>query len=80
MLNSFVKQRFPLSPCLFALNLEPPCRRVICSPLVTGHYLLSVEGKVLTYADDAAFFLDDKTSVYVSLVLVDGFCQAAVIL
>lgn len=62
-LKSSVRQGCPMSPLLFALYLEPLCLRVLTNSNVAGFRLHQVEVKVLAYADDLAFFCEDKSSV-----------------
>lgn len=62
-LRSSVRQGCPLSPLLFSLYLEPLCLRVLHNVHVRGFRLHLSEVKVLAYADDLAFFCEDKLSV-----------------
>lgn len=51
-----VRQGCPLSPLLFALDLEPVCFNIIRSERLRGVCKGDVKTKVLGYADDIAVF------------------------
>lgn len=73
---SSVRQGCPMSSLLFCLYLEPLCLSVIRSEHVEGYTMGNVEVKVLAYADDVAFFCQDKTSISKVLDLCKIFCDA----
>lgn len=74
---SSVRQGCPLSPLLFALFLEPLCRKVISSAGIKGFRLQACEVRVLAYADDIAFFAVDGESVNSLLRITERFCDTS---
>lgn len=70
-----VRQGCPMSPLLFALFLEPLCRKIINSNVLQGFRLLSCDVRVLAYADDVAIICADKESVSVALEITQSFCD-----
>lgn len=73
--NASVRQGCPMSPLLFALYLEPLCRKIIQSSRINGFVLEATEVKVLAYADDVAVFCIDQLSVTNTLSLTKEFCE-----
>lgn len=73
--RSSVRQGCPMSPLLFALFLEPLCRKIINSDQLRGFRLQSCEVRVLAYADDVAFICTDKESVKIALQITQSFCD-----
>lgn len=73
--NASVRQGCPMSPLLFALYLEPLCRKIIQSSIINGFVLEATEVKVLAYADDVAVFCKDQASVTNTLSVTRDFCE-----
>lgn len=72
-LVSSVKQEIP-RVSLFSLYTESLWRSIISSASLIGHQLLSVQVKVLAYADDVAFFCTGKRNDYNALMFMEEFC------
>ncbi|KAM7291466.1 hypothetical protein ISCGN_028039 [Ixodes scapularis] len=72
-----VRQGCPLSPMLFALQLEPLCRAVNADPSISGLRLGDEDVRVLAFADDVSFICSSKVQVQTILRHVDRFCAAS---
>ncbi|KAM7304888.1 hypothetical protein ISCGN_014788 [Ixodes scapularis] len=72
-----VRQGCPLSPILFALQLEPLCRAVNADPSISGLRLGDKDVRVLAFADDDSSICSSKVQVQTILQHVDRFCAAS---
>lgn len=70
-----VRQGCALSALLFALYFEPLCRRINNSTSIQGFTLESSEVRVMTYADEVAFFCINKQSVSNALSITQESCD-----
>ncbi|KAM7310564.1 hypothetical protein ISCGN_007472 [Ixodes scapularis] len=71
-----VRQGCPLSPILFALQLEPLCRAVNEDSRISGLQLGEDNVRVLAFAD-VSFVCSSKPQVEAVLQLVGRFCAAS---
>ncbi|KAG0445456.1 hypothetical protein HPB47_014924 [Ixodes persulcatus] len=72
-----VRQGCPLSPILFALQLEPLCQAINRDESIWGLQLGEQRAKLLAYADDITLICASKAQVEVALGHVELFCRVS---